>query len=412
MALDGAALREDFPLLSESEAGRGLHYLDNAATTQKPQAVIDALVACYREYYGPVHRGLYPLAEAASEHYEDARRRIAGFIGAARPESVVFTRSATESINLVAEGWARQRLGPDDQVWVTRMEHHANFLPWQRICKATGAGLRIVEVGADGRLELAAAEAQGLYAPSTRIIALCHVSNVLGAVNPVEEVVAKAQARGIAVLVDAAQSVAHMCLDVEAMGCDFLAFSGHKMYGPGGIGVLYARPDRLDEIEPLLVGGGMVDEVYEDHSSWALVPARLEAGSPNLADACALAAAARYLQDCGMARVQAHLQALGEQARAALAGLDGVQVYGAGDATRHSGIVSFSVEGVHPHDLAQVAGEHGVAIRAGHHCCQPLMAHLGVAATARASFGVYNGADDVAALVEAIAAARELFKAG
>lgn len=403
--------RADFPLLVESRAGRGLHYLDNAATTHKPAAVIDAVANCYRERYGPVNRGLYPLAETATEAYESARTSVAGFIGAQEARGVVFTRSATEALNLVAQGWARHRLRPGDDVWVTRMEHHANFLPWQRVCVQTGARLRIVELDDDGSLDLDTAD--GLFGARTRLIAVTHLSNVLGVLNPVEHIVAEARARGIAVVVDAAQSVAHAPVDFGALGCDFLAFSAHKMYGPTGIGVLAIRPDRLNEIEPLLVGGGMVDEVGDMLSSWGEMPDRLEAGSPDLAGAAGLAAAVDYLRQMDTERIRVQLDALTESTVEALRGLPDVEVYGprAGAAGR-MGIVSFNVTGIHPHDLAQIAGERGVAIRAGHHCCQPLMRHLGVPAVARASLGVYNTRDDIDALIDAIGAARGILGAG
>ncbi len=407
-SFDPWAVRADFPLLAESQAGRELHYLDNAATTHKPGSVIEAVARCYTESYGPVHRGLYPLAEFASTEYEEARTRIASFIGAAAVESVVFTRSATESLNLVARGWAHQRLAPGNEVWISRLEHHSNFLPWQRLCQEQGARLRLIELDGDGCWDLARAEREGLYGPCTRIISLSLVSNVLGLRNPVEEVIDQAHARGIAVAIDAAQAVAHMPLDVLALDCDFLAFSGHKMYGPDGIGVLYITPERLQEMEPLLLGGGMVDLVEEHWSTWAPVPARLEAGSPNLAGAIGLAAAAGYLDVLDRTRVCEHLRQLAMDARAALRKYPGVRVYATSAAELQTGIVAFDVAGIHPHDVAQVAGEHGVALRAGHHCCQPLMHALGVPALVRASFGIYNDRSDVDALATAVGAAQRL----
>lgn len=408
---DAAAVRVDFPLLAQAPAGRGLHYLDNAATTQKPTAVVETVTGCYCEHYGPVHRGLYPLAEEASRRYEGARLAVARFIGAPAADCIAFTRSATESLNLVAEGWLRQRLAPGDEVWISRLEHHANFLPWQRLCRDTGSRLRLVELDSDGCWDLVRAEREGLYGPSTRLIALSLVSNVLGLRNPVEGVLARAHAEGIPVVVDAAQAVAHGPLNVTALDCDFLAFSAHKMYGPDGVGVLYAKPARLAEVEPLLLGGGMVDEVGEQASTWGAVPAKLEAGSPNLAGVLGLAAAAVYLDALDRRRVRAHLNRLAMAVRAALRAIPGVQVYGTDREELQGGIVAFNVAGIHPHDLAQIAGEQGVALRAGHHCCQPLMRVLGVPATARASFGVYNDFHDIEALVDALAAARRLFGA-
>jgi cysteine desulfurase/selenocysteine lyase len=406
--LDPQRIRLDFPLLRAAPLAQGLHYLDSAATTHKPQSVIAALADCYAQCYGPIHRGLYPLAEEATRRYEQARRRLARFLGAASPEELVFTRSATEAINLVAWGWARQRLQPGDRVWVSRMEHHANYLPWQRICRERGAELRIIELSADGTLDLAGTPE--LFAPQTRLIALCQISNVLGVENPVRELCAAARAHDIPVLVDAAQSVAHLPLDVLDLGCDFLACSAHKMYGPAGIGLLYGRAARLAEMEPLLLGGGMVDQVGEGSaaSSWSEVPARFEAGSPNLPGALGFAAAADFLDGLGRERVHAHLAQLTGAAADALVDVPGLRLLApAGNAP--TAILSFTLDGVHPHDLAQVAGEQGVAIRAGHHCAQPLLRHLGLSATARASFGVYNDLADVAALVRAVDRAHRLF---
>ena len=399
-------IRADFPLLHSSELGRSLHYLDNAATTHKPQAVIEAISDCYRECYASVHRGLYPLAEAATRRYEQARETVARFVGAPAAEQLVFTRSTTEAINMVACGWARPRLSPGERIWVTRMEHHANLLPWQRVCRQRGAELRVIELCEDGSLDWQGAE--DLFDPRTRLIALCHVSNVLGFANPVQAICAEAAAQGIPVLVDAAQSVAHHAVDVNDLDCDFLAFSAHKMYGPGGIGALYAKPVRLEEMEPLLLGGGMVDEVTLDAASWAAYPARFEAGSPNLADAVGFAAAVDYLSRLGRDAVHRHVSALTRQALDALTGVKGLGLLPR-PGVDAAGIVSFSLDGVHPHDVAQIAGEQGVALRAGHHCCQPLMQHLGLAASVRASFAVYNSEADIDALLQAIAQAQGLF---
>ncbi len=399
-------LKSDFPLLQDSQPGRSFHYLDNAATTQKPSVVIEAISDCYRSFYGPVNRGLYPLAEEATRRYALAREQVARFIGAPLADQLVFTRSTTEAINLVASGWARPRLRRGDRIWVTRMEHHANLLPWQRICHEQGAELRMIEFDEHGRLRWQSTE--GLFDRQTRLIALCQVSNVLGIENPVRELCAQAAAEGIPVLVDAAQSVSHLPVDVMALDCDFLAFSAHKMYGPSGIGALYARPSRLEEMEPLLVGGGMVDRVTQDSSDWAAYPARFEAGSPSLADAMGFAAAAAYLEQIGMDRVHEHVSALTRQAHDALADVPGLQLIPR-HASERSAIISFIVEGIHPHDLAQVAGDRGVAVRAGHHCCQPLMQHLGLAATTRASFALYNEPLDVDALLQAIDRARAMF---
>lgn len=403
---DPRTARADFPLLAERPGEQTLHYLDNAASTQKPAAVIEAVSDCYRCSYAPVHRGLYLLAEEATAAYEQARRRIARFVGAVAPEQLVFTRSATESINLVADGWLLSRLRPGDVVWVSRMEHHANFLPWQRACQRAGARLRIIELTPAGALDLEAAD--GLFGPRTRLIAVCQVSNVLGTINPIADIVRQAHAARIPVLVDAAQSVAHIPVNVGALGCDFLAFSAHKMYGPTGIGALYAKAEHLDEMVPLLLGGGMVDRVDDRGSSWAPWPARFEAGSPHLAGALGFAAAAAYLQRIGMQSVAAHIDELTSQALRVLASIPALRLYGPSRKAARAGIVAFNIEGIHPHDLAQLCAERGVAIRAGNHCCQPLMAHLGVVGTARASFALYNTPADIDALQDALLAARRI----
>lgn len=401
----GNAWKKAFPSLVSAE-GRALHYLDNAATTQKPAAVIDAIKQCMESGQGSVHRGLYPLAESASLAYEQARQTVASFIGSEDPDQLIFTRSATESINMVASGWLRPRLNPGDLVWVTRMEHHANFLPWQRVCAETGAELRIIELNQDGTLDIAGA--RELFDQRTRLIALCHVSNVLGIVNPLRAICEQATSAGIPVLVDGAQSVSHTPVDVTELGCDFLAFSAHKLYGPAGIGALYGDKTRLEEMEPLLVGGGMVDRVDDKTALWASIPARFEAGSPNLAGAVGFAAALDWLSAIGMDRVNAHVSALTQQAIDALSAIPGLRLV-PGPEVERSAIVSFVLDGVHPHDIAQVAGEKGVALRAGHHCCQPLLQRLGLTATARASFGIYNEAADIASLVDAIGEANRLF---
>lgn len=406
-ALPGSErVRAEFPVVKLRVAGRPLVYLDNAATTHMPDAVAAAMDECRRRYCGPVHRGLYPLAEEATRRYEDARARIARFLNARSKDEIVFTRSTTESINLVACGWARARVGPGDTLWVTRLEHHSNFLPWQRVCAQSGARLGIIEIDDQGILQWESCPE--LFGPKSRLIALTYVSNVLGTISPVRELVARAAERGIPVLVDAAQAAGHLKTDVQALGCDFLALSAHKMYGPTGIGALYAKSERLAEMEPLLLGGGMVERVGETGSTWADPPLRFEAGSPNLAAAVGFAAAAEFVEGTGLDRIAAHLEALTRSALGCLAEAGDVVIYGPRNAPR-AGIISFNFRQVHPHDLAQVAGEIGVALRAGHHCCAPLMSRLGVAGTARASFGVYNRAQDVEALMAALARARKDF---
>ncbi len=405
--LNAARIRSQFPFFTDDGPGRAIHYLDNAATSQKPYSVIDAIADFYKTACGPAHRGLYPLAEEATTRYERSRARLAGFVGAHAADQIVFTRSTTESINMVASGWAHRRLKPGDRIYATRMEHHSNVLPWQRVCRNTGAEIRFIPVGKDGSLDIESDPE--LFGPRTRLIAVCHVSNVLGTVNPVREMTAEADKRNIPVLVDAAQSAAHFRLDVVELGCDFLALSAHKMYGPTGIGLLYAKPERLEEMEPLLLGGGMVDQVRKTASTWAAVPARFEAGSPNIAGGVGFAAAADFIEQTGIDAIEGHIRELTNHAVQALHGMGGVEIYGSPLSPDHSAIVSFNVAGIHPHDVAQVAGEHGVALRAGHHCCQPLMQDLGVAATVRASFAAYNRFEDIDALVEAIGIARRIF---
>ena len=394
-----AACRADFPAFAQGRSDPPLHYLDNAATTQQPRPVIDAMTRFAETGVGPVHRGLYPLAERATAAYERARATIARFIGAPSADELVFTRSATEAINLVAWGWLRPRLRSGERVWVTRMEHHANLLPWQRVCRERGARLRVIELSDDGTLDLDGAE--GLFDPRTRLIALTQVSNVLGVENPVAEICAEAGRHGIPVLVDAAQAVGHLPVDVTALGCDFLTFSAHKMCGPTGIGALWGRGEHLAATEPLLVGGGMVDLVRDDDALWTLVPERVEGGSPNLVGAVGFAAAADYLTGIGMQRIATRVAELARNAVDALREIPGLSLLPDAGTPRTS-IVSFDIEGVHPHDVAQIAAEYGVALRAGHHCCQPLMCHLGLAATVRASFGAYNDGADLEALVRAL----------
>jgi cysteine desulfurase/selenocysteine lyase len=402
--VDFEALRADFPIFATGP--RPLHYLDSAASAQKPACVIESINQCYNHDYGPVHRGLYPLAESASEHYEASRRTIAHFINAAHPDQLVFTRSATESINLVAQGWAAQYLQPGDEIWVSQMEHHSNFLPWQRVCKNRDARLRIIPLDSDGRIDLDKSE--GLFGKKSRLIAITQVSNVLGTINPIREIVASAKQQSIPVLVDAAQSVGHMPVDVQELDCDFLTASAHKMCGPTGIGFLYGKSGKLAETEPLLLGGGMVDEVNIDSSSWAEIPARFEAGSPNLAGAVGFASAVDYLRGVGLPAIEQRVKDLALLAYENLSSVDGIHLYGPDPGLERSGILSFNIEGIHPHDIAHIAAEHGVAIRAGHHCCQPLMQHLGVSSTARASFNLYNNEQDIAALLAAILDAKRI----
>ena len=399
----GSPWRADFPQLS---GDNDLHYLDSAATSLKPAAVAQATTQCLNADYGPIHRGLYPAAERATDAYEGARAALHRFLGGRNDDDLVFTRSATESINLVAQGWLLPRLSPGDEVWVTALEHHANYLPWRRVCEAAGATLHVVPLGDDQGIDASAFAAMD---SRVKFVAITAVSNVLGIALPVAEIASAAHTVGARVLVDAAQAVGHQRVDAASWDCDFLVASAHKMGGPTGIGVLLGKHSLLEETEPLLVGGGMVDLATAPEPVWAAVPARFEAGSPNLVGAVGLAAAAAYLEDVGPERIERHVAALTTLATDALQALDGVTVYAASAENRGHGIVSFNVEGVHPHDVGQIAGEAGVAVRAGHHCCQPLMQALQVDATARASFALYNTGDDVKALIDAVREVIDVF---
>ena len=402
---DFEALRADFPIFADDRTAP--HYLDSAASAQKPACVIEAISNCYRREYGPIHRGLYPLAEIASERYESSRQIVANFINAGKADEIVFTRSATEAINLVANGWGGTHLDPGDEVWVSQMEHHSNFLPWQRICAQRNARLCIIPVDDQGRLDLE--NAPGLFGKKSRLIAITQVSNVLGTINPIKQLVERASLHSIPVLVDAAQSAGHMPLDLQDLGCDFLVASAHKMCGPTGIGFLYGKSARLAETEPLLLGGGMVDQVDIDTCSWAEIPARFEAGSPNLAGAVGLATAIDYLNGIGMAAIGQRIRDLTGYAYQALSGVNGITLYGPASGSARGGILSFNIDDIHPHDIAQIAGEQGVSIRAGHHCCQPLMQRMGVSSTVRASFNFYNNEADIDALIRCIHDARHIF---
>jgi cysteine desulfurase/selenocysteine lyase len=421
-ALDSARTlrhcKSDFPILRRTIDGAPLVYLDNAATAQKPQAVIDALVRFYSQHNANVHRGVHRLAEEATELYEGARANVARLIGAADPRSIVFTRGTTAAINLVAQGWARHALRSGDEILVTEMEHHSNLVPWQMAAQATGARLRYLGVTDDGRLDLAQLDA--LLSPRTRLVALTHTSNVLGTINPVAAIARRAHAAGALVLVDAAQAAPRMTLDVAALDCDFLAFSGHKLYGPTGIGVLYGRPALLEAMEPADGGGGMIRRVGEDTSEWAEPPWKFEAGTPPIAEAVALGAAVDYVSALGLDAIWRHEADLTGYALAALTRQPDVTVYGpaagqtAGPAVgpERAGVISFNVADFHPHDVAQVLDQAGVAVRGGHHCCQPLMRRLGTPAVVRASVAVYNDESDIDRLMEGLGAVRKVLSRG
>ncbi|MDR5676513.1 MAG: cysteine desulfurase [Armatimonadota bacterium] len=400
-------VRADFPLLQRSLDGKPLVYLDSAATSQKPRAVLEALQRYYEEYNANVHRGLYRIAERATLAYEEARAKVAAFVGA-RPEELVFTRGTTEAINLVAYAWGDAFVRAGDEVLVTEMEHHSNLVPWQLLAQRRGARLRVLKVRPeDGTLDLDSLDR--LLTERTRIVAVTHQSNVVGTINPVRYISERAHAVGAVVVVDGAQSVPHMPVRVAELGCDFLAFSGHKMCGPTGIGALWGRRELLEAMPPFHGGGEMIERVELEHSTYKDPPHRFEAGTPNIAGAIALGVAVEYLRALGMEAVREHEKALVRYAMAQLAELRGLRLYGPKDPELRGGALAFTLEGVHPHDVAQVLDEQGVCVRAGHHCAQPLHRALGLAATARASVYLYNTPEDIDALVRGLERVRAFF---
>ncbi|PYO61166.1 MAG: cysteine desulfurase [Gemmatimonadetes bacterium] len=403
--LDAARIRTDFPLLRQQENKHRIVYLDNAATTQKPQAVLDALANYYRTTNANVHRGAYDLAIRATEAYEAARSRVARFVNAWAPEGVVFTRGTTEAINLVAGSYGRANVRAGDTVVVTAMDHHSNLVPWQILCQEKGATIRMVEITEDGRLDLS--DFGRALERRPKLVAFPYVSNALGTINPAAQLARLAHAAGAVVLVDGAQSTPHLRVDVQALDCDFYALSGHKMLGPMGSGALVAKPALLDAMPPYHGGGEMISRVWDDHSTYNQLPHKFEAGTPNVEGAVGLAAAIDYLEGIGLDRIAEHEVALAGAAIEQLSRIEGVTVYGPRD--HRAGVVSFTYGDIHPHDIATILDQDGVCIRAGHHCTQPLMRRLNVAATARASFYVYNDRDDVTALTTALAKAGALF---
>jgi len=405
-ALQPHALAARFPILRRQVRGRRLVYLDNAATTQKPDTVLAALQRYYTLSNANVHRGVHTLAEEATALYEGCRARVARFLNAPSERGVVILRSATEALNLVARGW-EHHLRAGDEVLLTEMEHHSNLVPWIMLARRRGVVLRHLPVRDDGELDLGALDT--LLSPRTRLVALTHASNVLGTINPVADIAAAAHAVGALVVVDAAQSVPHMPVDFTALGADFLAFSAHKAYGPTGVGFLVATPELLEQLEPVQGGGEMIREVHLHRATWNDVPYRFEAGTPNIADAAAFPAALDLLEELTMEAVREHEVTLTGYALQRLHALGWLEVHGPRDPRRRTGLVSFYDPDLHPHDLAQFLDAQGIAVRAGHHCAQPLMGRLGVPATARASFGVYNDTADVDALIDALIAARRYF---
>ena len=399
--------RGDFPILERSFDGHPLVYLDSAATSQKPRVVIEAVAEHLRRHNANVHRGVYALAQEADAAYDGARHRVAAFTGA-DPKTTIFTKNVTEAINLVAYAWGRANIRQGDAVLITQMEHHANIVPWQMLCKEVGATLRYLEVDEAGQLSPAQLDAE-LERGDVKLVAFTHVSNVLGTINPVAAMTARVRTAGAVSLVDGAQAVPQMPVDVGALGADFYAWTGHKALGPTGIGVLHGRRELLEEMPPFLTGGDMIASVDFGGATWNELPYKFEAGTPPVAEAVGLGAAVEYLRGLGMERVREHERELTAHLLERLAEVPGLRVAGPPQAAQRGGLASFTIEGMHPHDIAELANRAGVCIRAGHHCAQPLMRCLGVAATARASVGIYNTPADVDALIDALQAGREVF---
>jgi cysteine desulfurase / selenocysteine lyase len=401
-------VRSEFPVLTREWNGRRVTYLDSAATSQKPEPVLAAMDRFLREANASVHRGLYDLGREATALFEGSRERIAKFVGG-DAETTIFTHNATEAINLVAYAWARDNLEPGDEVLVTRMEHHSNIVPWQLACQDTGARLRYVDITDDGLLSLDELDA-ALGTGRVKLVGVVHVSNVLGTINPVAEVVARAHAAGAVAVVDGTQAVPQMPVDVGEIDADFYAWTGHKALGPTGVGVLHGRRSLLTSMRPFIAGGHMISRVDDDSSTWSDLPHKYEAGTSAIAEVIGLGAAIDYLSALDMENVRAHEEALTTYALERLTEVPGLTVYGPADVSQRGGVVSFSMEGIHPHDIAEVCDRHAVCIRAGHHCTQPLMRRLGVGATGRASFHVYNHPEDVDRLIEALLDARRVFE--
>ena len=400
-------VRKDFPILKREINGYPLAFLDNAATTQKPQCVIDALLSFYENYNCNVSRGVYTLAEEATGIYEEGRKTVAKFIGAESCGNIIFTRGTTESINLVASAWSQPNLKAGDRIIVTEMEHHSNLVPWQLAAQSSGVELIFCPITPEGRLDLEVLEE--LLTDSVKLLAVTAVSNVLGTANPIAKIVEKVHERDVPVLVDAAQAVARMPIDVSEWDCDFLAFSGHKVYGPTGIGVLYAKNERLDEMRPYQGGGGMIRQVGQQSSTWADVPQKFEAGTPPVAEVFGLMSALEYISNVGMLEIKKHEQDLMTHTLEKIQEFTDLELYGPADSTDRSGVLSFNLREVHPHDVAQVLDENGIAVRAGHHCTQILHERLGIAASVRMSFGLYNEVPEIDRLFSALEQVRKFF---
>jgi cysteine desulfurase/selenocysteine lyase len=404
-AFNVEAIRRDFPIFEQTMRGKPLVFLDSAASAQKPQAVIDRMASFYRGEYASIHRGVYQLSEVATFEFEKARGKLARFINAANPREIIITRNATESINLVAQTWGRKHLKRDDEILITEMEHHANIVPWQMLCEETGSKLVVVPLEEDGSLQEGAFEA--LLSERTKLVALGHVSNALGTINPIREMIAAAHAQGAPVLIDGAQAAPHLAIDVQELDCDFYAVSGHKVFGPSGVGFLYGKLDLLDAMPPYQGGGSMIHTVSFAKTTYADVPARFEAGTPDIAGVIGLGVAVDYLAHVGMDAIAAWEHELLLYATEKLSAIDAVRIIGT--APDKAAVISFLIEGAHPHDIGSILDQHGVAIRAGHHCAQPVMERYGIPATARASFAFYNTKRDIDVLEQGIHSVLELF---
>lgn len=405
--MDIERIRKDFPILHQNVNNHPLVYLDSAATSQKPLSVIETLNQYYREYNSNVHRGVHTLGTKATDAYEGAREKVKNFINAKSTKEVIFTRGTTTSINLVATSFGRENVKEGDEIVLTYMEHHSNLIPWQQVAKKTGATLKYFPLQEDGTLSLE--EVRHTISEKTKIVAITYVSNVLGTINPIKEIVEIAHRKGAVVVVDGAQSTPHLKVDVQDLDCDFYAFSGHKMCGPTGIGVLYGKEHLLEQMEPVEFGGEMIDFVELYDSTWKELPWKFEGGTPTIAGAIGLGTAIDYLESIGMNEIQNHEHQLTEYAIGKLSEIDGLTIYGPKEISKRAGVVTFNIDGVHPHDVATVLDTEGIAVRAGHHCAQPLMKWLHVTATARASFYLYNTKEDVDRLAMGLVKAKEFF---
>jgi cysteine desulfurase / selenocysteine lyase len=401
-------LRNDFPIFRKKINGKELVYLDNASTTQKPYTVIDSITDFYSNYNSNIHRAVYQLAEEATNMYEQTRQKIANFINV-RPEEIIFTRNTTESINLIAHSWARTNLKKDDVIVISEIEHHSNIVPWQILCQEIGTRLEYVGIDENGFLDLEYM-IELISSRKVKLVSLSHMSNVLGTIVPIERIIKIAHEHGIPVLVDGAQSVPHMPINVKNMDCEFLVFSAHKMLGPTGVGILYAKKEYLDKMAPFMGGGDMIKEVFKFHTNYNDVPYKFEAGTPNIADVVGFSAAIEYLERIGMENIRKHEIYLTEYALESMSSLDYITVYGPRDTKYRGGVISFNIADIHPHDLATIMNDHGIAIRSGHHCAQVLMERLDVPATSRASFYIYNTKEEIDKFVNAIKEAGRIFK--